>query len=66
MGETKDLSNFERGMIVDARRAGARISETTSLLGFYHLIISQGFKNSNSKQTNKNQTIKTVMVENGW
>lgn len=34
MGETHDLSNSQRVMIVSARRAGSSISETAALLGF--------------------------------
>lgn len=34
MGKTKDLSGFERGIIIKARGAGASISETTTYLRF--------------------------------
>ncbi len=33
MGKKADLSDFERGMVVGARRAGLSISKTTDLLG---------------------------------
>ncbi len=34
MGKKGDLSDFERGMVVGARRAGLSISKTADLLGF--------------------------------
>ncbi len=34
MGKKGDLSEFEHGMVVDARRAGLSISKTADLLGF--------------------------------
>ncbi len=34
MGKKGDLSDFERGMVVDARWAGRNISKTADLLGF--------------------------------
>lgn len=51
----KDLSDSERGMIVAARRAGASISETRTILGFSHPTISRVFrvavdKNFNDKE----------------
>jgi len=33
-GTKGDLSNFERGMVVGARRAGLSISQSAQLLGF--------------------------------
>jgi len=44
MGKTSDLSDFEREMIVGARRAGASISETTTLLGFSRPTVSRVFR----------------------
>ncbi len=41
MGKKWDLSDFERGMVVGARRAGLSISETADLLGFSHTTISR-------------------------
>ncbi len=41
MGKKGDLSDFERGMVVGARRAGQIISETADLLGFSHTTISR-------------------------
>ncbi len=40
MGKKGDLSDFERGMIVGARRAGLSISKTADLLGFSRTTIS--------------------------
>ncbi len=34
MGKKGDLSDFERGMVFGARRAGLSISKTADLLGF--------------------------------
>ncbi len=34
MGKKGDLSDFERGMVVGARRTGLSISKTADLLGF--------------------------------
>jgi len=34
MGKKGDLSNFERAMVVGARRAGLSISQSAQLLGF--------------------------------
>ncbi len=36
MGKKEDLCDFERGMVVDARRAGLSISKIADLLGFSH------------------------------
>ncbi len=41
MGTKGDLSDFERGMVVGARRAGLSISKTADLLGFSHTTISR-------------------------
>ncbi len=41
MGKKGALSDFERGMVVGARRAGLSISETADLLGFSHTTISE-------------------------
>jgi hypothetical protein len=35
MGKISDLSNFELGMIVGARRSRFSISETAALIGFF-------------------------------
>ncbi|XDV46894.1 hypothetical protein PO909_016698 [Leuciscus waleckii] len=44
MGKKVDLSNFERGMVVGARRAGLSISQSAQLLGFSHTTISRVYK----------------------
>ncbi len=44
MGKKGDLSDFERGMFVSARRAGLSISKTADLLGFSHITISRVYR----------------------
>ena len=44
MGKKGDLSDFERGMVVGARRAGLSISETADLLGFSCTTISKVYR----------------------
>ncbi len=41
IGKKGDLSDFERGMVVGARRAGRSISKTSDLLGFSCTTISR-------------------------
>ena len=45
MGKKGDLSDFERGLVVGARRAGLSISETADLLGFSRTTISRVTEN---------------------
>lgn len=44
MGKSPDLSDFERGMIVGARRAGCSISETVNRLGFSKTSVSRVYR----------------------
>jgi len=44
MGKKGDLSDFEHGMVVGARRAGLSISETTDLLEFSRTTISMVYR----------------------
>ncbi|KAG1930922.1 actin-related protein 2/3 complex subunit 5-like protein [Pimephales promelas] len=44
MGKKGDLSKFERGMVVGARRASLSISQSAQLLGFSHTTISRVYK----------------------
>ncbi len=44
MGKKGDLSDFERKMVVGARRAGLSISKTTDLLWFSHTIVSRVYR----------------------
>ncbi len=44
MGKKGDLSDFECGMVVNARRAGLSISKTADLLGFSRSTISRVYR----------------------
>ncbi len=50
MGKKGDLSDFERGMVVGARRAGLSISKTADLLGFSHTTISRVDRERSEKE----------------
>ncbi len=50
MGKKGDLSDFERGMVIGARRAGLRISKTADLLGFSRTTISRVYKEGSEKE----------------
>jgi len=50
MGKKGDLSDFERGMVVGARRTDLSISETADLLEFSHTIISSVYREWSEKE----------------
>ncbi len=50
MGKKGDLSDFERGMVVGAKRAGLSISKTADLLGFSHTTISRVYRECSEKE----------------
>lgn len=50
MGKSRDLSEFERGMIVGARSAGCSISETVSRLSFSKTAVSRVYREWCEKQ----------------
>ncbi len=49
-GKKEDLSDFERGMVVGARRTGLSISQTTDLLGFSLTTISRVYRERSEKE----------------
>jgi len=64
MGKKGDLSNFERSMVVGARRAGLSISQSAQLLGFSPTTQAQRFKytDKQAKQDNKG----VGLIRNTW
>ncbi|XP_015463034.3 uncharacterized protein LOC107197795 [Astyanax mexicanus] len=68
MGKKSDLSDFDRGMIVGARRAGCSVSKTADSLGFSRTTVSRVFREWNQKQkttTNRRSCGRKPLVDEG-
>uniref|UniRef100_A0A669DQ91 Transposase Tc1-like domain-containing protein n=1 Tax=Oreochromis niloticus TaxID=8128 RepID=A0A669DQ91_ORENI len=69
MGKSRDLSEFERGMIVGARRAGCSISQTANLLGCSRTAVSRVYNEwCEKKKTSSDRATtgrKRLVDENG-
>ncbi len=55
MEKKGDLSDFERGMVVGARRAGLSISKTADLLRFLHTTISRVYREWSKKENKSSE-----------
>uniref|UniRef100_A0A672F5P9 Transposase Tc1-like domain-containing protein n=1 Tax=Salarias fasciatus TaxID=181472 RepID=A0A672F5P9_SALFA len=55
MGKSRDLSEFERGTIVGARRAGCSITQTANLLAFSRTAVSRVYREWCDKQKTSSQ-----------
>jgi hypothetical protein len=61
---TKDLSAFERGMVVGARHTSLSVSRTATLLGFSHSTVSRVYQEWSTTQRTSSQ-LDTIMGSNG-
>ncbi len=65
MGKKGDLSDFERGVVVGARRAGLSISQTDDLLGFSCTTISRVYRKYPVSDSCVDENALLISEENG-
>ena len=64
MGQTKDLSAFERGMVVGARHTGLSVSRTATLPGFSRSTVSRVCQGWSTTQSTSRQLCEAL--ESTW
>uniref|UniRef100_A0A8K9VDC5 Tc3 transposase DNA binding domain-containing protein n=1 Tax=Oncorhynchus mykiss TaxID=8022 RepID=A0A8K9VDC5_ONCMY len=64
MGKTKDLSAFERGLVIGARRTGLNVSRTATLLCFSPSTVSPVYQEWSITQRTSSQL--DTALESTW
>ncbi len=65
MGTKGDLSDFEHGMVVGARRAGLSISKTADILGFSRTTISRVYREWPEKEKISSENVFLMSEDRG-